>query len=382
LFISRRNIAYIGIGIAVGTAGIVAARSFQRATTEPPTEGRLKVDAHGITLPSDAPEWKVVHRGTAVPLAERYGDVFPARFKVDETKAARVGSPLNGRVARVFVEIGQHVKAGDALVEISSPDVAELRSERQKAEVDRDVARAKQARIAAMVDARALAESEKLASEKDLKEAELELSLADTKLSSLKVSAAGHNAFTVVAPRDGVVIEKDVLPGQQVSTNGSLFGIADLDTIWVVAELFETDATVGVGPGTMARITSPSLPGVEIDAPVDNVSSVASAQGHTVAVRIPIANKGDIIRANAYAEVRFRSPTPPGAVGVASTAVVSDGDKQYVYVQETTGHFVRREIVAGIAHAGRVEVLSGLRAGDVVVEEGSALIDNQIAIAG
>jgi len=339
------------------------------------------VDAHGIVLPSDAPEWKVVHRGTAVPLAERFGDVFPARFKVDEAKAARVGSPLAGRVGRVFVELGQHVKAGEPLVEISSPDVAELRSERQKAEVDRDVARARQARIAAMVDARALAESEKLAAEHQLKEAELELELTDTKLSSLRVSAAGHNTFAVLAPRDGVVIEKNVLPGQQVSTNGSLFSIADLDTIWVVAELFETDASAAVTEGTMARITSPSLPGVELDAAVEHVSSVASPQGHTVAVRIPIANPGDAIRANAYAEVRFRAPTPPGAVGVASTAVVSDGDRQYVYVQENPGHFVRREIVAGTAHAGRVEVLRGLRPGDVVVEEGSALIDNQIALA-
>lgn len=381
MFLSRRNALYIGIGIAAGTLGVFAASSFQRAVTEPPAGANLKVDAHGITLPSDAPEWKVVHRGTAAPLAERWSDAFPARFRVDEAKAARVGAPLAGRVATVFVEVGQRVKAGEPLVAISSPDVAELRSARQKAQMDLDVARAAHARIAAMVDARAVPGSDALRAEHDLKQAELALELATTKLASLRVSADGHNTFTVLAPRDGFVIEKNVLPGQQVSTDGSLFGIADLGTVWVVAELFETDALTAVSRGSTARVTSPSLPGLKLEASVEQISSVASPQGHTVAVRVPIANADNVIRPNAYAEVRFREASPPGAVEVGAAALVSDGDRQFVYVQEGEGHFLRREIVTGVARGDRVEVLRGLNAGDVVVEEGSALIDNQIALS-
>jgi membrane fusion protein, heavy metal efflux system len=382
LIFFHRNVLGVGIGIAVGVAGIVAARSFERATVdvETPSDGS-RVGDHAITLPADAAAWKVVHRGVAAPLTERWSDPYPARFKVDEARAARVGSPLAGRVSQVFVEIGQSVKAGDPLVMISSPDVAELRSERQKADVDLKVAKAKEERIQAMVDARAVPGSDALNAEHDLKEAELELALSDTKLSSLRVSASGHNAFTILAPRDGVVIEKNVLPGQQVTTEGTLFGVADLDTIWVVADLFETDAATAVSKGNRAHITSPSLPGVEIDAEVEQVSSVANPEGHTVSVRIAITNAQRSIRPNAYAEVRFREPAPPGAVEVGASAVVSDGDKQYVYVEQGSGHFVRREVVAGAARQDRVEVLRGLAAGDVVVEEGSALIDNQIALS-
>lgn len=382
MILFHRNVLFVGIGIGVSIAGIWAAHSFERgeATVAAPSDG-TRVAEHAITLPEDAAAWKLVHRGTAAALAERWSDPYPARFKVDEARASRVGSPLAGRVSQVFVEIGQSVKAGDPLVTISSPDVAELRSERQKAEVDLKVAQAKQARVQAMVDARAVAGSEALDAEHDLKQAELELSLTDTKLSSLKVSAAGHNAFTVVAPRDGVVIEKNVLPGQQVTPDGTLFSVADLDTIWVVADLFETDAATAVTKGATAHITSPSLPGVELEAQVDTISSVCNPQGHTVSVRIPIMNAERSIRPNAYAEVRFREPAPPGAVEVGLAAVVSDGDKQYVYVEQGSGHFVRREVVAGPARANRVEVLRGLAAGDVVVEEGSALLDNQIALS-
>ncbi|HEV8547854.1 MAG TPA: efflux RND transporter periplasmic adaptor subunit [Polyangiaceae bacterium] len=349
--------------------------------TEPPPAAALRIDASGITLPSDAPQWKVVHRGKATPLTERWSDAYPARFKVDEAQASRVGAPLAGRVASCFVEVGQHVKAGDPLVAISSADVADLRSQRQKAQVDLDVARAKEARIAAMVDARAVPGSEGLNAEHELKAAELALALADTKLASLRVSAAGLNTFTVLAPRDGVVIEKNVLPGQQVSTDGTLFSVADLSTVWVVAELFETDASVVVSKGATARITSPSLPGRALEAPVEQISSVANPLGHTVSVRIPVANTESTLRPNAYAEVRFRTPPPTGAVEISASSVVSDGEKQYVYVQQGEGHFVRREVISGAVREGRVEVLRGLSAGDVVVEEGSALVDNQIAIA-
>jgi len=382
LILFHRNVLFVGIGIGVGIAGIWAAHSFERggAEVEMPSDG-VRVSEHAITLPQDAAAWKLVHRGTAAPLAERWSDPYPARFKVDEARASRVGSPLAGRVSQVFVEIGQAVKAGDPLVTISSPDVAELRSEHQKAEVDLKVAQAKQARIQAMVDARAVAGSEALNADHELKEAELALSLTETKLSSLKVSAAGHNAFTVVAPRDGVVIEKNVLPGQQVTPDGTLFSVADLDTIWVVADLFETDAATAVSKGSSAHITSPSLPGVQIEAQVETISAVSNPEGHTVSVRIPITNAERSIRPNAYAEVRFREPAPPGAVEVGVAAVVSDGEKQYVYVEQGSGHFVRREVVAGAVRANRVEVLRGLNAGDVVVEEGSALLDNQIALS-
>jgi multidrug efflux pump subunit AcrA (membrane-fusion protein) len=98
-------------------------------------------------------------------------------------------------------------------------------------------------------------------------------------------------------------------------------------------------------------------------------------------VRIPVANTQSTLRPNAYAEVRFRTPPPTGAVEISASSVVSDGEKQYVYVQQGEGHFVRREVISGAVREGRVEVLRGLSAGDVVVEEGSALVDNQIAIA-
>jgi RND family efflux transporter MFP subunit len=242
------------------------------------------------------------------------------------------------------------------------------------------VARAAYDRVKAMVDARALPAKDELESDQQARQAELALKLAQMKLSSLKVSARGENEFSVVAPRDGVVIEKSVLPGQQVTTDDSLVSIAELDVVWVLADLFEADAN-GIVAGARARVTSPSLPGFSLDADVERVSSVVDPERHTVAVRVKLPNPKLEMRPNMFAEVRFLTPAAAGSVEVAASALVSDGPRQYAYVEERPGHFVRRTVVAGNERDGRVTVLKGLTAGETVVEQGAVLLDNQIDLS-
>jgi RND family efflux transporter MFP subunit len=376
----KRAVRLVAALIA-GVVGVRIAGSFERALPEA-AEGSadVRVVNNEVALSKDAPQWKSVKLGNAVPLGDRWTDAFPARFKIDESLASRVGVPLQGRVTRVFVELGQTVKKGTPLLSVASPDIANFRAERQKAKVDLDVAKAQFERTKAMVDARALPGKDELASDQQLKQAELSLSLAQSKLDSLRVSLTSDNEFTIVAPRDGVVIDKQVVPAQQVSPDDTLIAIADLDNVWVVAELFEADAN-GIVAGSTARVTSPSMPGYEAEAKVEMVSFVADPERHSIAVRARLPNPGSAIRPNAYAQVRFRAAVADGTVGVAASAIVSDGQKQYVYVQKQPGTFARREVVVASMHGGQAAVISGLKAGEVVVERGSALLDNQIALS-
>jgi cobalt-zinc-cadmium efflux system membrane fusion protein len=373
----------LSLGAAAGIAVlfVLASTLFHRKT--PPalasTPG-MRVGKNDVTLSESAPQWKVIRLGTAAPPAEHWTEPFPARFKVDETRAAKVGAPLAGRVTAVLVELGQPVKTGQSLFTIASPDVAGLRAEQQKAAVDLEVAKSAFQRVKAMVEARALPAKDEIESDQQLRQAELALHLAQNKLSSLRVSQQGDNQFTVVSPRDGVVIAKTVLPSQQVTPDTSLISVADLADVWVVAELFEADAA-GLSAGAKARITSPSIPGLSVDADVAMVSSVVDPDRHTVPVRVKLPNTDGRIRPNTYAEMRFRTAVQPGTIDVAAAAIVSDGRSQYVYAQEGPGHFVRHSVVAGPARDGRVVVTRGLDPGDVVVEQGAVLLDNQIDLS-
>src|SRR5688572_27057642 len=120
-----------------GAAAILAAASFSRQPPTPLSPPRgIRVQEESVTLATHAPQWSVLRLGKAKEPREIYSDPVPARVRIDETVAARVGSPLPGRVDSVFVELGQKVKKGDALFTVNSGDLPTLRAELAKARVD------------------------------------------------------------------------------------------------------------------------------------------------------------------------------------------------------------------------------------------------------
>jgi RND family efflux transporter MFP subunit len=373
-------LAVIG-ALVISCLSIWASWGFTRAPPpKVPEAAGMKVSKSMIELAPDAPQWKILRLGTAQMASIHWTEPVPARVKIDETRAAKVGAPLSGRVNKVFIELGQHVKVGDPLFSVASADIAGLRAERDKAAVDLDVSKAQLGRISAMVEAHAVPAKDELEANQQLKQAQVNLRLAQEKLASLKVSSRTDNEFTVVSPRDGVVVDKNLLPAQQLSGDVGLVTVADLDAVWVIAELFEADA-VGITAGTPVKVTSPSLPDLAVETTVDVVSAVVDPTRHTVPVRVRLDNTEGLLKPNIYAQMRFATKAIEGAVEIAAGAIVSDGSHQYVYVQGEKGQFARREIAAGAAHEGKVPVSHGLAAGEVVVEEGALLLDNQIMLA-
>lgn len=373
----------IAVALATSLLLVVAAASFQREPppAEPPAPG-MTIEGNKVNLRPTAPQWSLLRLEKAMPARAHWTEPIPARVAVDETRAYKVGTPLPGRVVSVFVELGQAVKTGDPLFSVASPSIAELSAEVKKAQVDYEVARAALERVRAMVAVKALPAKEELTAEQQFREAEINLKMAKAKLRSITVASKTPGEFTVTAKRDGVVVEKRVLVGQQVTpeSDTSLLVIADLSSVWVIADVFEADA-VNVREGARCRITSPSLPDVELDGRVAMVSAVVDPNRHTVPIRVLVDNKDRSLKPNAYVHVSFEVPPRPGAVEVEASALVTDGRRHYVYVQEEDGGFARREVVAGSVTDGMVQVLRGLRVGETIVAEGAILLDNELALS-
>ena len=378
----RARALQVAAAVLVAAGGMWGASAFSRRPPPPPAQAPgLTISDDRISLTPDAPQWKVLKLSEAVPCSTTWTEPIPARIRIDETHASRIGTPLGGRVISVLVELGQKVKAGDPLFSVASPEIAGLRAEREKAAVDLEASRTVLERVKALVADHAVPAKEELASFQQFKQAEVALKLAVSKLESLRVSSAADSEFTVVATRDGVVVEKNVLPAQEVSpeSSGPLLAIADLSSVWVVADLFESDAE-GIAEGTRARIASPSLPRWSVESRVDMVSSVVDPLRHTIPVRVSLANPDQALRPNLYMQVKFEVAARQGAVEVEASALVSDGARQYLYIQARAGEFAKREVVAGPVHGGRLSILSGLRTGEVVVQEGALLLDNAIGL--
>ena len=368
-----RILAFLA-AVAISGLSVLAAARFRR---EPPPEEApapgITVGKDNVVLANDAPQWKVVRLGMATASTAHWTDPLPARIQIDETRLSRVGTPLPGRVTNVFVERGQRVKAGDPLFAVASPAVAELRADRDKASVDLEAARANQERIRAVVAAHAAAQKELLAADKEVEQAEVARRLSMQKLDTLKVGTGAE--LVVKSPREGTVVERNVTVGQSVSADSAdaLCVVADLRTVWVVADLFEAEA-VSLHEGSKATVKSPALPG----APVEG--RVVDAVRHTIPIRVRLDNPNLALRPNVYAQVRFETPAE-GQVEVMASAVLTDGAESYVYVQNAVGRFVKRPVTVASVRDGRVPVLSGLREGEIVVEEGGVLLDNQIDLS-
>ena len=381
---SWRRLGGLGGAVLVSGVSIIAAARYEREPppADTPAPG-MTVGKDSVTLESGAPQWKVLRLGTATAAAQHWTDPLPARIEIDEAKLSRVGTPLAGRVTRVLVERGQTVAAGAPLFTVSSPSVAELRAEKSKAEVDIRVAKANLERVKAVVAAHAAAEKEELAAEQEYHQAEVAQELALSKIRTLDVTTAAGNEVTVTAPRAGTIVEKNVAVAQRVSPDAAdpLVVVADLSTVWVVADLFEADAQ-SIPAGAPARVSSPSIPDVAaLDGKVELVSAVVDPAKHTIPIRVRLDNPKQALRPHVYAQVRFLTGQAAHGVEVQASAVMTDGTQSYLYVQEKNGRFVKRIVTAGPVRDGRVVVLEGLKPGETVVEEGGVLLDNQIDLS-
>src|SRR5262249_4931494 len=155
--------------------------------------------------------------------------------------------------------------------------------------------------------------------------------------------------------------------GQLVdSSAGSLLAIADLSTVWVLADLFETNAGAVV-PGAQASVVIGE--GKEIAAVVDQVSAIVDPDRHSIPVRVKLDTRDGALRPNSDVQLRFLDKQP-AAVELPASAVMSDGSASYCYVRE--GNALRRHVItAGPVHAGKVAVLAGLSPGQPVVIHGA-----------
>lgn len=204
----------------------------------------------------------------------------------------------------MLVELGDTVKEGQPLLTIASPAVDELRAARTQAQVELDAARTAQARVEATVASRALPAKEAESVRQRVKAAEVALQLADARLASTRATGSERD-LTITAPRAGVVVEKSVVVNQQVSPDSPpLLTIADLSSVWVVADVFESQA-FDIANGAAAEIITPSMPGATLTGKVLMVSSVGDPERHTLPVRVGLANTDHRLRPNVYARVRF-----------------------------------------------------------------------------
>ena len=282
----------------------------------------------------------------------------------DESRLRRVQLRVSGWVERLFVSrTGDRVLSGEPLLSIYSPEL--YQSEREYL-IERGV-RDSMPGMAGM--------SHEAGAEQSAEQRLRLLGVPSDEITRLSRDRTAEMRLTLRSPVSGTVLERGVVEGQYVGADTPLLTVADLSEVWVLADVYEMDVS-RVHAGDRAQFTSDALPGRTLEARVGFVYPTVSSETRTVKVRLEITNPGGVLRPGMFGKVRLRGGGAPG-LAVPSEAVVSAGDRSYVFLARAGGHFEPRVVETGLHAGDDVQILHGLAEGDTVVSSASFLIDSE-----
>ncbi|MFB3814202.1 MAG: efflux RND transporter periplasmic adaptor subunit [Terriglobales bacterium] len=178
----------------------------------------------------------------------------------------------------------------------------------------------------------------------------------------------------IISPVSGLILTRNISPGQRFEKGLELFKIADLSRVWILADAFENEAQY-FRPGMKATVTVPSL-GKTLSATVSEVPPQFDAATRTLKIRLEADNPGLVLRPDMFANVELPMDLPPGP-SIPVDAIIDSGLQKRVFVDRGNGHFEPREVETGWRQGDRVQVVKGLMAGERIVVSGTFLVDSE-----
>jgi cobalt-zinc-cadmium efflux system membrane fusion protein len=325
-------------------------------------------------------------------LAQAVGGlvVTSGRITFDDLKVAHVLSPVTGRIVRIDAQPGQRVKKGDTLVVIDSPDVGSAFSDVEKAQADFISAEKDFKRQSELFDVHAGSQRDLEAAQGNFSKARAEFQRAKKKALLLRAggASAGSQSYTLRAPIDGEVIARNVNPGTEVQgqyTGGTvveLFTIGELDTVWVMADLFEMDLG-RVKRGTTCLVKVVAYPDRVFKGEADWVSEALDPATRTAKVRCRLDNTDRALKPEMYATAAL-AVDQQRALALPRSAILHLGDQTMAFVdlgESSNGRtrFERRPVSVNEDLGGSyLPVLRGISAGERVVTSGAILLSGML----
>ena len=336
-------------------------------------------DANGpaVTVTGTAIEFAAPPHGIRTAPSEDAGQVallLPGRLAWDEDRTVRVFTPFSGRVVRLLVQAGDAVTRNQPLAEIASPDYDQAQADARSAATKLTLATQAHQRALDLNAAGVVALKDLEQAEADFQLAEAERVRAQSRLQ--QVGAAGGQNFLLKAPIAGVVVEKAVNPGQELRADQSgapFFVITDPTHLWVWLDASETNirALANDPVGTRFDLSSAAYPERKFVASVRHVVDFVDPTSRTFRLRGEVDNSERLLKGEMFVTATLPLSATPSAQDqrtINAAAVLSVGDRQYVFVQDSDRKFSRVEVQIAREQVGRTNVTALPGDKDVVIE--------------
>jgi RND family efflux transporter MFP subunit len=202
----------------------------------------------------------------------------------------------------------------------------------------------------------------------------LNVGMTQEQIDNIKRTRKEELLVEVRSPADGFILERNVFLGGAFKPTMTLYTVADLSVVWILADAFETDEQF-LKPGAKAMISHPALDH-DLKAVVSDVLPEFNSATRTLKVRLEVRNPGFQLRPGMFVDVVRPVELGP-ALTVPRSAVLDSGSRQMVFIDQGEGNLEARKVTTGWRYGDRVEILNGLKEGDEVVTSGNFLLDSE-----
>jgi cobalt-zinc-cadmium efflux system membrane fusion protein len=364
---------------------ILWATGCHRAGGKTPEATEVKAEGNTIVLPEST-----IHAGT-ISVEEAHScntsvTKLNGRLVWDEDVTARIFTPFAGRISKIGTEVGREVAEGECLAQIASPDYGQAQADYRKAVSAYNLAERNLTRTRDLFEHGAAAQKDLFSTEADYDQAKSELERATAKLALYGGNTNSvDQTYEIKSPLAGVVVEKNVNPGQELRADSMLaqdprlfaplFVVTDPKHLWIQLEATEAEvAKLTRGQDILVRVRT--LPGLSFPGKIDIIGDSLDPTTKIVRVRGSVGNEKRLLKAEMFVEAEVPLDSTASGVDVPKEAVFGKkGDIGFVFLEESPGRFGRREVKVGPEHGDKVLLLDGVQPGQRVVTEGCLLLN-------
>ena len=370
------------IGLAVGIAGdrfIVPSKTNAEVDrTEPAAQPPFsRVGNRIVVPPGSLLRSQLVVEGAATKEVAREL-VLPAVVEADPARTVNVMPPVAGVVVDLMAQLGGRVAKGEQLAVIDSGDLAQAFSDEEKARSALKLTKQTLDRLLILEKNSAIAVRDREQAQSDYAQAQSELERADARLRAIGApmdQKANSRLLSVKSPVSGSVISLQVAPGAFVNDpTAAMMTIANLDTVWVTANVPEKDVSF-ITTGQTVKVTLAAYPERAFNGKVLFISDVIEPDTRRNKVRIAFENADKALKPNMFANVTFVAPSVT-RIMVPNSALLMTNDTTSVFVEVESWAFERRNVEIGYQDGAVAAIKSGLQPGERVVVKGGVRLND------
>lgn len=322
---------------------------------------------------------------------------IPAKVLANQDYEAQVGSLVQGRVSKVFVNVGDYVKAGQEMMLVEGLEIGVIKATYLTAKANLEFQKANYERQKILIDQNVGSQKSFLEAQAEYDKAIAEFNAEDKKIHSIGLNdedilngkndhSLDHTSgkLTVNAPISGIVVERNVVIGQLVDNTTNAFKIINISSVWIDGQIYEKDINK-INEKTTAVFESSTYPNEKFNGRIKYIGQIIDEKSRTITIRAEFNNPKGKLKPQMFGEMKISTGKNSMAILISAESVVKINNKDFVFVQkanstktESKEEFEKRSVVIGSIQNDMVEIIEGLNVNDKVVVKGAFYLKSEL----